>query len=67
MGSTCFDPLFYYFPNDEQAYKSMESSFIFGGSILVSPVLQNLPADTKTFSSYFPTTSGSYVSLLDTT
>jgi alpha-glucosidase (family GH31 glycosyl hydrolase) len=67
LGTTCFDPVFYYTPNDDKAYDDMESTFIFGGAVKVSPVLANLTADQKTIVSYFPLVNGMWVSLLDHT
>jgi len=39
---SCFDPLFYYFPNDDQLFKETSSSFMVGGAIKVTPVLEPL-------------------------
>jgi len=38
-GGSCFDPLFYHFPNDTQLYQNYESSFMFAGAIKVTPNL----------------------------
>ena len=62
-GGTCFDPLFYYFPEDENLHIDPESSFMVGGALKVSPVLTALPNGTTTFQSYFP--KGTWVSLRD--
>lgn len=58
-GGTCFDPLFYYFPTDEQTYNNIEHSFIFAGAIKVTPSLTD--TDDKTVPSYFP--AGNWVNL----
>ena len=40
-GGTCFDPLFYYFPTDENLYgTSIDTTMIFGGAIKVTPILE---------------------------
>jgi len=38
-GGTCFDPLFYYFPTDDNVYTDIESTFIVGGALKVTPIL----------------------------
>lgn len=38
-GGTCFDPLFFHYPYDEELYKDYESNFMFANSIKVSPIL----------------------------
>lgn len=57
-GGSCFDPLFYYFPTDDNLFESIESSFMVGGALKVSPVLS---PNTTHFQSYFP--AGKWVSL----
>jgi alpha-glucosidase (family GH31 glycosyl hydrolase) len=60
-GGSCIDPLFYYYPEDDNLYTDTSSHFMVGGAIKVSPVLEEL-ADTVTeFGAYFP--KGSWVSL----
>ena len=41
-GGTCFDPLFYYYPNDQNLYSNIESSFIVGGALKITPILEPL-------------------------
>ena len=41
-GGSCFDPLLYYFPEDDEVYKDISSSFMVGGALKVSPVLESL-------------------------
>jgi len=57
-GTTCFDPLLFHYPADEQVYKDIEHSFIVGDALKVSPKLE---AGNDTFMSYFPT--GKWVSM----
>jgi len=38
---TCFDPVFFHFPNDTTLYDEIESSFIFAEAIKVTPNLVN--------------------------
>lgn len=38
-GNTCFDPLFFYYPLDDQTFQNIEDTFIFAGAIKVSPIL----------------------------
>jgi alpha-glucosidase (family GH31 glycosyl hydrolase) len=59
-GGSCFDPLFYYYPEDDKAFENVEASFIVGGALKVSPVLQ---PNMATYESYFP--AGAWVSLRD--
>lgn len=63
-GGTCFDPLFYYYPEDDNLFDNPEQSFIVGGALKVSPILAALGTNT-TFVSYFP--KGKWVSLRDFT
>ena len=60
-GGTCIDPLFFYYPNDLNTYESYEDTFLVGGAIKVSPILESLTTDT--FQSYFP--EGNWVNLAD--
>jgi len=38
-GGTCFDPLFFYYPELDDAYNDIEHTFIVAGTFKVSPVL----------------------------
>lgn len=62
-GGSCFDPLFYHFPNDTQLYQNYESSFIFAGALKVTP---NLVKNTQSIPAYFPAVNGKWVSLVNT-
>lgn len=59
-GYTCFDPLFFHYPNDTQTYNDTEHTFIVGDAIKVSPVLTPLNESEK-YQAYFP--AGEWVSL----
>ena len=63
QGGTCFDPLFYHFPNDTKLYNEIESSFLFVGSIKVTPNLQN--SSEQSIPAYFPDANGKWVSLVN--
>jgi alpha-glucosidase (family GH31 glycosyl hydrolase) len=39
-GKTCFDPLFYHYPENDDLYKNYESTFIVSDALKVSPVLE---------------------------
>ena len=60
-GGSCFDPMFYHFPADDNLYTDIEASFIFAGVLKVTPSLVN--TNDKTVSSYFPEANGQWVSL----
>lgn len=60
-GGSCFDPLFYYYPEDEKLFEEIESSFIVGGALKVSPILN--PGVVDTYKAYFP--EGKWVSMID--
>lgn len=62
-GGSCIDPVFYHFADDETVYHNISSTFIFANAIKVSPVLEALGADAKTFQAYFP--KGAWASLTD--
>jgi alpha-glucosidase (family GH31 glycosyl hydrolase) len=65
FGGTCFDPLFYLFPNDDKAFEEMNESFMVASALKVSPILESLKPENKTFKSYFP--KGTWVNLADPT
>lgn len=50
-GGTCFDPLFYYYPLDDNCFTNIESSFIVAGMLKVSPILS---PSVSSYESYFP-------------
>jgi alpha-glucosidase (family GH31 glycosyl hydrolase) len=62
FGTTCFDPVFYHYPQDDTAHDNDTSSFIFANAIKVSPIIKPDVATGKTFESYFP--KGKWVSLV---
>ena len=62
-GGTCFDPLFYHYPDDQYAHSDYESSFIFANVLKVSPILSTLKSTATTYNSYFP--SGVWVNVED--
>ena len=53
--------MFYYYPNDDNLFKDIESTFIVGGAIKVTPILQQ---GAVTVNAYFPI-SGFWVNLAD--
>jgi len=54
-GRTCFDPLLFHYPTLEKAYENIESTFMVGDSIKVSPVLESFAGkNATTFKSFFP-------------
>jgi len=53
QGTTCFDPLLFHYPSVDLAYNDIESTFIVGDAIKVSPVLKPLK-DGEKFSVFFP-------------
>jgi alpha-glucosidase len=62
-GGSCIDPLFYHFPTDDNVYSNYSKTFIYGNSIKVTPVLEEMGMDATVFKSYFP--KGDWVSLTD--
>lgn len=59
-GGSCFDPLFFHYPELEGAFTNIEHTFIFANSLKVTPVLT---AGATTVDSYFP--NGNWLSLRD--
>jgi alpha-glucosidase (family GH31 glycosyl hydrolase) len=60
---TCYDPLFFHFPKDENTFTDIEQSILVANVLKVSPIMK--AGVTDTFKSYFP--HGKWVSLLDFT
>jgi alpha-glucosidase (family GH31 glycosyl hydrolase) len=60
-GGSCFDPLFYYYPTDDELFSDIEKSFMVGGALKVSPILEQ--GVTTTYESYFP--NGTWVNMAD--
>jgi alpha-glucosidase len=52
-GGTCFDPLFYEYPGLDGAYTDIESTFLVGNSVKVSPILKAMGNETI-YQSFFP-------------
>jgi len=50
-GGSCFDPLFFHYPDLDAAFTDTEHTFIAGDALKVSPVLEK---DVTTIQSYFP-------------
>jgi alpha-glucosidase (family GH31 glycosyl hydrolase) len=56
-GGSCIDPVYFHFTKDLRAMDQdfgANDTFMFGGAVKVSPILQSLTADQKTFKSHFP-------------
>lgn len=51
FGDTCFDPLFFRYPDDDNCFENIEHSFMVAKDIKVSPILN---PNTTTYESYFP-------------
>lgn len=64
-GGSCIDPLLYYFPKDENVYTDIDSTFMVGGALKVTPILTQLKEEDTTFKAYFP--SGKWVNVADPT
>jgi alpha-glucosidase (family GH31 glycosyl hydrolase) len=62
-GNTCFDPMLFHYPDNEEAYENIERSFIVGDALKVSPVTWSQPANHFTYSSWFP--QGEWVNMND--
>jgi len=60
-GGSCIEPLFFYYPKDDNVYGDSSSTFMVGGAIKVSPVLAPNDPNNDQFLSYFP--KGNWVSL----
>ena len=59
-GETCFDPLMFHFPEDDQTFVDPEHSIFVANSLKVTPVLL---AAATTVTSYFP--KGNWYSMKD--
>jgi alpha-glucosidase (family GH31 glycosyl hydrolase) len=56
-GGSCFDPIYFHHTLDVSSMEDVtgtNDTFIFGGAVKVSPVLDHLPEGTHTFKSHFP-------------
>lgn len=57
-GGTCFDPLFYHFPENDNNFRNFEHTFVAAKVYKVSPVLTT---GSSIIDSYFP--NGKYVDM----
>lgn len=39
-GQTCFDPLLFHYPDDDEVYNNIENTFIVGDALKIAPVLE---------------------------
>lgn len=62
-GGTCFDPLFFHYPEDEVTYNNIEHSFIYANTLKVTPVLDYETSKSFYLRSYFP--KGEWVNFND--
>jgi alpha-glucosidase (family GH31 glycosyl hydrolase) len=46
--------LFFKFPGEDETFKDVEHSFIFGDSLKISPVLEQISTPDFTVKTYFP-------------
>jgi len=56
-GGSCFDPIYFHHTLDVSSMEDVtgtNSTFIFGGAVKVSPVVDHIPENTTTFKSHFP-------------
>ena len=60
QGQTCFDPLFFHYPLDNNTYSRIESTFVFANTLMVLPV--TIP-DAFFVTGYFP--AGRWVDIND--
>ena len=60
-GGTCFDPLMFHFPMEDQTFSETEHSFIFANALKITPVLDAETSDGDSVRSYFP--EGTWVNM----
>jgi alpha-glucosidase (family GH31 glycosyl hydrolase) len=69
-GGSCFDPLFFHYPTDDNLLDNIEESFIVASALKVSPVLAPLGIEGN-FTSYFPSDTfvdlANFANIIDTT
>lgn len=65
-GGTCLDPIQFRYTVPQNQWNDQEfaNSFLFAGSIKVSPIMNDTKGAT-TFKSYFPAAKGAWVNLAD--
>lgn len=61
-GNTCIDPLFFHYPTLEGTFDDIESTFMVGDVLKVSPVME-LKKEKENYSVFFP--KGNWVSMND--
>jgi len=59
-GTTCFDPLMFHYPDDDNVFENYEHTFLVGDALKISPKLE---AGNDAYMSYFPV--GRWVSMQD--
>ena len=52
-GNTCFDPMLFHYPDEEEAYNNIEQNFIVGDALKVSPVTWS-QGNSTSYTAYFP-------------
>ena len=55
--------MFFHYPEDEETFKDVEHTFIFGDALKISPVLESVSSPNYTVKSYFP--EGRWVNMND--
>lgn len=53
-GNTCFDPMLFHYPDNEESYDNIERSIIVGDALKVSPVTWKKPDGETIYQSWFP-------------
>lgn len=48
-GNTCFDPMLFHYPDQNNSYTNIERSFIVGDALKVSPVTWKKPENATTY------------------
>jgi len=61
-GGTCIDPIQFRYNVPSANYQASANSFIFAGSLLVSPIVSD-PGQSGAFQSYFPSAQGAWVNM----
>jgi alpha-glucosidase (family GH31 glycosyl hydrolase) len=62
-GGSCFDPLFFHYPTEEETFTKIEDSFIFADTLKVSPILSQDDSNSSSMDSYFP--KGRWINMND--
>lgn len=53
-GGSLVKPLFFDYPEDDKTYENIDTTFMLGDAIKVSPVLEQGKKETDQYSVYFP-------------